>query len=185
MDWPALTHDIAAAARQSFGDLLARHGDETFYAFALYTDEDCITIAPAANSQERHQATLAALDDKPDRQERNYYRWASSEWAYEAWAGEPFNPISSRLRAACAAVSGDAAAFAAFKAQVHQAMAGALRQLDGEGFFGRHRQEANAAVLFITAPDADDTEAMEDQSARLLNPPAVCKAFLQQHKDMG
>ena len=39
MDWPALTHDIAAAARQSFGDLLARHGDEAFYAFVLYTDE--------------------------------------------------------------------------------------------------------------------------------------------------
>ena len=94
-----------------------------------------------------------------------------------------FRALLDRLQEAASA--GDAAAFAAFKAQVHQAMAGALRQLDGEGFFGRHRQEANAAVLFITAPDADDTEAMEDRSARLLNPPAVCKAFLQQHKDMG
>lgn len=184
MDWTALTNDIAAAARQSFSDLLARHGGETFYAFALYTDEDCITVAPAANSLEQHQATLAMLD-KPDRQERAYYQWASPEWAYEAWASEPFHPISSQLRAACAAVSGDATAFVAFKAQVRQAMIEALKRLDAEELFGRHRQGPSSAVLFITAPDCEDTEAMEDHSARLLNRPEVCKTFLKQHKDMG
>jgi len=32
-----LTRDIREAARRSFSDLLAQHGDEHFYAFALYT----------------------------------------------------------------------------------------------------------------------------------------------------
>lgn len=184
MDWPALKNEIAAAARESFCDLLAKHGSERFYAFALYTDEDCITVAPAANSIEQYLATLATLD-KPERQERAYYQWASSEWAYEAWAWEPFNPVSSRLHQACTQVSSDAAAFAAFKAKVHQAMIDALKQLDDEGCFGRHRQAADSAVLFITSTDSEDSEAMEDHSARLLNRPEVCKAFLEQHKDMG
>ena len=33
-DW---TKDITEAARRSFSDLLAQHGNESFYAFALYT----------------------------------------------------------------------------------------------------------------------------------------------------
>jgi len=64
-------------------------------------------------------------------------------------------------------------------------MIGALGRLDGEASFGRHREGPHGAVLFITASDADDTEAMEDRSARLLNRPEVCRTFLKQHKDMG
>lgn len=175
MDWTALTQDIAAAARQSFSDLFARHGDETFYAFALYTDEDCYTVVPAANSLEQYQAKMADLGEA-DPQELAYYRWASAEWAYEDYTSDPFNPICNRLSAACAAVSGDASAFAAFKANVHQAMIGALKLLDDENFFGQRR---DGALLFITSSDADEAEAMEDRSATILNPPASCKAFLE------
>lgn len=175
MKWTVLTQDIAAAARQSFSDLFARYGDETFYAFALYTDGDCYTVVPAANSLERHRAKMAELG-KADPQELAYYRWASAEWAYEDYASDPFNPICNRLGAACAAVSGDAAAFAAFKADVHQAMIAALKLLDDEGFFGQRR---DSAVLFITSSDADEAEAIEDRSAGILNRPEVRKAFLE------
>lgn len=181
MDWPALTNDIASAARQSFSDLLAQHGGETFYAFALYTDEDCYTVVPAANSLEPYRAKMAGLRNAGP-QELAYYRWASAEWAYEDYASAPFHPICNRLGEACAAVSGDEAAFAAFKAHVHQAMTEALKLLDAEGFFGRHRQ---GAVLFITSSDFDESRAMEDCSARLLNPPEICETFLLRHKDIG
>ncbi|WP_153191882.1 hypothetical protein [Stenotrophomonas sp. MYb238] len=53
----------------------------------------------------------------------------------------------------------------------------ALGRLDGEGLFGRYREGLLNAVLFITAPDADDTETMEDRSARLLNRPEVCRIY--------
>jgi hypothetical protein len=172
--WTGLTHDIAAAARQSFSDLLARHGDEAFYAFVLYTDADCYTVVPAANSLQQCRAKLDRLDDA-DPGDLAYYRWASAEWAYEAHAAEPFDPICERLSAACAAVSGDAAAFAAFKAHVHQAMIDALKQLDDEGFFGQRRDDA---VLFITSSDADEAEAMENRSAAMLNRPEVRDLFL-------
>jgi len=175
MDWIQLKEDIAAAARQSFSELFARHGDETFYAFALYTDEDCYTVVPAANSLEQYQAKMADLGEA-NPQELAYYRWASAEWAYEACAAEPFNPICNRLSAACSMVSGDAAAFVAFKANVHQAMIGALKLLDDENFFGQRR---DGALLFITSSDSDEAEAMENRSATLLNPSESCKAFLE------
>ena len=171
-----LTRDITEAAQRSFSDLLARHGDETFYAFALYTDEDCYTVVPAANSLERHRETLADMEDEDDDDgQAAHYRWASAEWAYESFAAEPFNPICEQLAAACQAVSGDAAAFAAFKADVHAAMIDALRRLDGEDFFGRHRA---GAVLFITSSDFDDAPSMERRSAIALNPPERLVEFL-------
>lgn len=175
MDWTRLKDDIAAAARQSFSELLARHGNETFYAFALYTDEDCYTVVPAANSLERYQATIADLDEASP-QALAYYRWASAEWAYEAFAAGPFTPICNRLATTCAAVSGDATAFAAFKAEVHRAMIAALKQLDDEGFFGQGR---DGAVLFITSSDADEAEAVENRSAAILNRPGIHASFLE------
>lgn len=177
MDWAELTKAIAAAARQSFSDLLARHGDETFYAFALYTDADCYTVVPAANSLEQYRAKLSTLKN-PNPQERAYYQWASAEWAYEACAAASFNLICQRLSEACAEVSGDSAAFAALKCQVHQSMVEALKRLDDEGFFGQRR---SGAVLFITSSDYDEAEAMEDRSANALNPPQICKTFLERH----
>ena len=166
-----LTRDITEAARRSFSDLLAQHGNETFYVFALYTDEDCYTVVPAANSLERHRETLAEMDDD----QAAYYQWASAEWAYESFAAEPFNLICKQLATACQTVSGDAAAFAAFKVDVHYAMTDALRRLDEEGFFGKHRTEA---VLFITSSDFDEASSMERRSAIALNPPARLVDFL-------
>ncbi|BEP96956.1 hypothetical protein GmRootA79_53410 (plasmid) [Acidovorax sp. A79] len=168
-----LTRDITEAARRSFSALLAQHGNESFYAFALYTDEDCYTVVPAANSLERHREKLAEMDDDDD--QAAYYQWASAEWAYEGFAAEPFNPICDQLAAACQAVSGDAAAFASFKAGVRQAMTDAMRRLDEEGFFGTHRA---GAVLFITSSDFDEASGMERRSALALNPPERSVDFL-------
>lgn len=174
MNRDGLTRDIREAARASFSALLAQHGDEHFYAFALYTDEDCYTVVPAANSLERHQAAMARKEDV-DPGTIACYKWSSAEWAFECFAADPFDPVCDQLADACAAVSGDAAAFAAFKADVHAAMTEALRQLDAEGFFDEHRA---GAVLFITSSGGDEALAMEDASAKALNPPQGLAEFL-------
>lgn len=177
MDWKELTKDIVTAARTSFSELLARHGDETFYAFVLYTDEDCWTVVPAANSLEQHRAKFAGSGDA-DPKTLAYYKWASAEWAYEAYEADAFNAICTRLRDACGSVSDDEA-FDAFKANVHNAMIDALKALDDEGFFGKGRDNA---VLFITSSDDDGSKAMEDRSARLLNPPEIYEPFLRRYQ---
>ena len=173
-----LTKDIAAAARSSFAELLAQHGDEAFYAFALYTDGDCYTVVPAANSVEQYRAKIARTG-KTDPRQLAYYKWASAEWAYESFAADPFNAICDQLSEACGAVSSDATAFAAFKADVHEAMIEALKRLDEEDFFGERR---NGCVLFITSSDYDEAKAMEDRSADALNPPETYAAFQKRYE---
>lgn len=111
--------------------------------------------------------------------DRAYCKWASAEWAYESFAADPFNAICDRLRDACDAASDDEAAFAAFKADVHQAMTDALKHLDETGFFGERR---SAPVLFITSSDYDEAQAMEDRSASVLNPPEIDAAFQKRYE---
>lgn len=177
IDGQSLTLDIAAAARASFSHLLARHGEEVFYAFALYTDEDCWTVLPAANSLEQFQARVEA-ERTTDPQQLAADRWSTAEWAYECFAAEPFDVICEQLRDHCGALPNDPSEFSAFKAAVHEAMIAALKVLDDSGFFAKHR---DSAVLFITSSDGEEAEALEDRSARLLNPPGIYEAFRRRY----
>jgi hypothetical protein len=180
INWQRLTGEIARAARLSFSALLAQHGHEAFYAFALYTDEDCWTVVPAANSLERLEARMEE-QGAPDPRQRAADKWSSAEWAFEGFAAEPFDAICEQLQATGSALPDEAAAFAAFKAGVHQAMVAALKSLDESGFFGAHR---TGAVLFVTSSDNEEAEALEDRSARLLNPPEIHEAFGRRY-DVG
>jgi hypothetical protein len=178
MNWQKFTTDIAAAARQSFSELLARHGDETFYAFALEVSDDCYAMKASANSLEQHRAK-AARESDCDPQTLIYYQWANDEWAYDAFAASPFNAISKQLSDPRNRDDKDEAGFEAFRRHVHQAMIDALKMLDTEGFFGPRRHKA---VLFITSFGYDELRALEDHSARLLNPPEIHEPFLRRYE---
>lgn len=180
MNWTDLTQRIAAAARISFSDLMDRNKEESFYAFALYTDADCYTVLPSANSIEKHSEKLstAGVDDPAG---KAGYQWYIGEWAYEAWKGEAFTAICRDLSAA-SQLACEAGLFAGFRQQVHASMIEAMALLDGEGLFGAAR---NKAVIFISSTDYDEAFALENSSAEVLNLPEVCQKFLQRYQVDG
>jgi hypothetical protein len=96
MDWEKLTSDVVAAASAAFASLRSEKLDEHFYVFALYTDGDAWTILPSANSTERYQAILRDTG-QTDEQQIAYYKWATAEWAYEAWNKHLFTGIYRQL----------------------------------------------------------------------------------------
>lgn len=162
---------IRDAARQAFGDLRRRHADETFYAFALYTDDGWMTIVPAANSEEGfHRAT----QDVTDSAEHGYYRWATAEWAYEAACGEHFDAANALLNAP--PESGEARCHQEKGEALLASMVEGLRLLDAEGFFGTGPQREKI-TLFVSISDSDEAEKVETTSARQLNPPGIAAAF--------
>lgn len=82
---------IEAAARTAFTELVVRSGKERIYAFALYSDEDAVTLCPAAN-------TLEYLEKEADPDDRAYYIFEPAEWKYEMeGAAAAFNAISRQL----------------------------------------------------------------------------------------
>lgn len=173
-DWSALTGRIAAAARISFADLIAQKNAESLYAFVLYTDADCYTVLPSANSLEKFNGKMIR-DDVSDPGEMAGYQWSIGEWAYEAWKDEAFDPICRELSAASQA-AWTAGSFAGFRQQVHAAMIQALAALDAEGLFGAARNEA---VLFISSTDYDEAIALENRSAEILNSAERYARFLR------
>lgn len=176
VDWVALTEKILAASRISFSDLMKQKKDESFYAFILYTDGDCYTVLPSANSVEKldEKLTRRGVDD-PKRAAG--YRWSIGEWAYEAWKDDAFEQICEDLSAASQAAC-EADTFPEFKQQVHASMIKALSLLDEEGFFGARR---DAAVIFISSSDYDESIDLENRSAKILNPPEVYAAFVKRY----
>ncbi|MCQ4165855.1 DUF4303 domain-containing protein [Tahibacter harae] len=176
LDWTSFPGRIAAAARASFADLIERRKQEDFYAFALYTDADCYTVLPCANSIEKHSEKLskAGVDDPA---EMAGYQWYIGEWAYEAWKDEAFTAICRDLSAASQAAC-ETGSFAAFRQQVHASMIAAMALLDGEGLFAPAGSET---VIFISSTDQDEAFALENNSAEVLNSSTVYRKFLRRY----
>ncbi|WP_176045598.1 DUF4303 domain-containing protein [Burkholderia sp. BCC1644] len=176
-DFSDFQRDIADAARATFKALRALHPDEHFYAFALYTDSGAMTVVPAANSIEglsRIRAQRAIADDDP----APWYAWGSAEWAYEAAEASPFNAICGRLADEVLSPQFVPSRFAEFSRQLQADMIEALRLLDREGLFGTGEERA-AITLFVSISDDDAARALENASAKTLNPPVVADAFLR------
>lgn len=176
VDWIDLTERMVAASRVSFADVMERKMGERFYAFILYTDGDCYTVVPSANSIDQHQQKLAkhGIDDP---QNMAGYKWSIGEWAYEAWKAEAFDAICQDVSAASQSAY-ENAAFPEFRQQLHACMINALAVLDAEGFFGPRRNEM---VLFISSTDQDEAIHLENSSAQSLNPPEIYEEFLKRY----
>jgi len=164
MNRERLRREVREAARQAFAQVRASHPNERFYAFALSSNDDAVTIVPAANSVEglhrRAREYGSPISD--------WLRWSTAEWACQAEGGDYFDEIRARL----------ARQGRTFRRDVYEAMIGALADLDDEGFFGTGAARENV-TLFCTLAHSNDSEWLENESARRLNPLAVYEVFRQ------
>lgn len=174
MNWEKLTNDVVAAATAAFGSLMSERAGEHFYAFALYTDGDAWTILAAANSLERYQKVILKTGET-DAQQVAWYKWGTAEWAYENWKGDLFTGIYLDLKNYRKTQENSNSDYALYKNSVHECMISALKRLDESGFFGEIR---SSIVLFVSSTDNDETEALENHSAKELNSESVYLSFV-------
>ena len=147
-----LRERIKDASQKAFTTVQAQAQGKTFYVFSLFSDDDGMTVAPSANTQE-------------DRSSDPYHRWGCEEWKYCGEASEFFAglPIDG----------GDEV----FRGKLFATMILALHDLDTEGFFGTGKAR-EAVTLLCSISDSMDAAWLEIESARLLNPPTVYEAYL-------
>lgn len=177
MDWNALTQRLILASRESFSSLMAEQSTASFYAFILYTDADCYTVLPSANSIEKHEEKIGK-EGVEDSSEIAGFKWAIGEWAYEAWNGQAFAAISDDLSNASQKAS-QQGRFAEFREQLHLAMVKAMSALRDEGIFDRFKDRA---VLFISSSDYEESFEIENWSAQILNAPSMHADFLKRYE---
>ncbi len=178
--FPDFAREIRDAARETYRALLAKHPDERFYAFALYTDSGAMTVVPSANSEEGLQRVRKQMEIG-DEESAPEFTWSTGEWAYESAEADAFNPLCKRLADAVLSPSFPAAKFGQFFNELQRDMIEALKWLDQEGLFGIGA-ERERVTLFVTISDDSRAEELENASAKVLNPPAVFDRFIKRYE---
>ncbi|GAB7532416.1 hypothetical protein PS3A_48310 [Pseudomonas sp. 3A(2025)] len=174
MNWSDAESQVYALSKKAFSDFLDDHPDESFYAFALYTDSSAMTLCQAANSLEKLTEKLDSEEEEDKTDEAvAYFKWTSSEWAYEALEGDAFAEINHALR-----TDEERDEFDTFMQALIRCMTGALGSLVNEGFFKRPGI-IGEAVVFVTMTDDDAAQSIENSSASALNAGPSLQLFLK------
>jgi len=179
-DFIKLQSEIQDATKFAFNGLLEAHSDEHFYAFALYTDDSVISIAPSANSEEGYQRAIINFKKQfgeIEPEDLLYLQWATAEWAYEYVGHEHFSIVNDLLKKAQQNDSEYRKVdFQKYKGKVLSTMVAALHQLDEDGLFNV-RSNREELTVFASISDSDEAFLFENFSAQSINPESVFKAF--------
>jgi hypothetical protein len=159
-DFSQLTDEIREGARKAFTKIRDSHPNEIINAFALFSDDDAMTIVHVCNSD---RARLSKGDDDD-------FLWNPSEWSYDE--GSEYLDIAYRLILTQHQDLPSNINFDDFKAGFIESSITALEQLDNEGFFGSNLLRENTIVLF-TISDSDYI----DDAVRRLNTPLIYERY--------
>jgi hypothetical protein len=177
IDYALLRREIADATRRTFTALREQHPGETFYAFALCTDDDAGTIFPAANSEEglrRRAEEYAAEGDESIETWMEELRWVPDDWDFGDNEAAHFEGVQQMIDIRWFLKQGKKANERR-RQEVLQTFVEALKDVDQDGLFGQDTQrEGITVLLWITDPD-DEEQLLE--WARELNPDAAFERF--------
>lgn len=171
MNWNELEDQCVRATVESIKKLLSENPTEVFYAFALYTDSSAMTVSLSANSEQSLKAILDSEDDK-SKENQTYYKWAASEWAYEGFNAAAFTDISKLLRESTARSN-----FITFKQNLIECLTQTLKRVKNEEL----NEYLKSSVLFVTITDDDDSEAVENASAKQINDEPIISYFVSRY----
>ena len=151
IDFQQFVHQLAQASQAAFTELLAQHPNEQFYSFALYSDEDAMTVCPAAN-------TLAHLAAQPP-DDLPYAKFEPAEWKYEmVGADAQFDELSRQLRARLDEDFAEPDGFERFRQQLYTTCVDVLDTLRQQRFFD---EAAGRPVFLLFSVSDSDTPAAE------------------------
>ena len=171
MNWGELEKKCYQATSEAMNRLLAENSHEDFYAFSLYTDSSAMTVMLSANSEQQLESILENEEDK-SKETINYYRWATSEWAYDGCFPELFGEISTLLRE-----SPNRSDFTDFKRKLLQILTNTLNKIKS----GELASSLEKSILFVSVTDDDESEEIENISAQIINNHQETSFFLERY----
>lgn len=173
-------------ARKRYHDLLKRRQEETVFAFALVTDEECFGASAVGDTEERAAKRIAAEPPETflDRMWNEYgIRWNTGEWD-EIYTKEspctdfanssnrkqhPLETFDGMMKFYQKWLSIEGNTQKKFQQNMLRSMVDALQDLDQEGLFGTG-SEREKITLFVEITDSNHEPYVKLKSARVLNP---------------
>lgn len=171
MDWKEFEDECFDITLSLVNGLVFENKDDVIYALCLYTDSSAMTVSLSANSEKCFFKSINTNEDNDDEM-KNYYRWAFSEWLYDAYGASKFSGVSNTLR-------GDTLRdidFNSFLKNLIPTLIQVLCRIRDEKI-----NDLDKTVFFVSITDDDDSEAIENSSAKIINSDIVCRKFISRY----
>lgn len=157
MDFDDLRSKIEQAASEAFLAVRRKFPSQIFCGYALYSDPDAVTVAPAVNSVDHLKKMVG--DDPGD---AVYYRWSPGEWDHEFEGAEYFKDISILLNNEARKIDSEAKR-EVFRERVYECCVAVLESMKSKGFFSD--MDETGVLVFTISDGESDLES--DWIARL------------------
>jgi hypothetical protein len=148
MDFDDLRSKIEQAASEAFLAVRRKFPSQIFCGYALYSDPDAVTVAPAVNSVGHLQKMVG--DDPGD---AVYYRWSPGEWDHEFEGAEYFKDISILLNNEARKLDTETKR-EVFRERVYECCVAVLESMKSKGFFS-DMDETGVLVFNISDGESD------------------------------
>lgn len=171
MDWDTIRNELAQAVQRAFADFRAGTDSDQLYALCLSASEGGMGIGLNANTEFCFNEKLSSesLAEEITPQYESYLRWSPAEWGSEGIGDDGFQPLNDALTQA---VLNDALDESSLEKLVDAMIAALCHFHEAQG------DTLKGVTLFVTITDSDDTKAIEDQSAIIINAPDVGQALI-------
>jgi hypothetical protein len=177
-----LADHVHTALKAAFSELMSANPGQSFYAFAVFTDDSLQFIHPAANTEEALTATVRRYREKVDPKHgttstRTGMRWSYGDWGFFANFGEEhFKKINEAL---IANIDGPQDEFESRIDSLWAAVLSGFQMLEKEGFFGSGAERSKITLLLV----GDLPSELVDRSVSALNPPDVADRWINYNAD--
>ncbi len=172
-----VSEQIYTALKAAFSDLIRANPKQTFYAFALFTDDSLQFVNAVANTEEALNSTVERYKETVDPKygctsTRAGMRWSYGDWKFFPEVGpEYFETINEVVRAN---FDSDGEQFRAGVEALWTAILKGFQRLEHERFFGSGSERSKITLLVV----GDLPAELVNSWVSVLNPPDVAERFI-------
>lgn len=179
IDYAEFSKKTCEAFREAFTDLIAANADQTFYTFAIWTDDSLQFLDAAANTEEGLVATVqnynAEVDPKYDTTStRNSMRWAYGDWKFFPVDDETEGYLAEINAVVHDNFDANEEVFEKHIGPLWEALLDGFARLEKDGFFGTGEERTRYTILLV----GDLPDELINSWATALNPPAVAERYI-------
>ena len=177
IDYNDLAKGVCDGLRSAFSNLIAANTDQTFYTFAIWTDDSLQFANPCANTEEGLESTVERYRREVDPEYNttstpNGMRWSYGDWKFfpiddEDYLSDVNSALSDNFNA-------DEEIFEQQIEPLWQALPDGFKQLNDEGFFGVDDERTKITLLVV----GDLPSEIADHCATVLNPKDTADKYI-------
>jgi hypothetical protein len=174
---------VYEASKGAFSAVIGANPNQSFYAFALWTDDSLQFLYPAANTEEALTATVRRYRETVDPKYGCTSTQAGMRWSYGDWGFFPaevgekyFEDINEALRVNIESTEEE------FKAGIEllwPAILSGFQRLELERFFGSGPERSKITLLLVGDLDGE----LVNSWVSALNPPKIVDRYINWNSD--